>query len=70
MPRNFAARIQLADHEPGVYSMIIFAHCHAAAVSHRLGCPAGSWSNKLQLTGLTYQVTSAHCRFSAVASRR
>ena len=47
--------------------MIIFAHRHAAAVARRSAGPAGGRSDELDRTGRTYQVASAHCRFSAVA---
>jgi hypothetical protein len=45
VPRDVAIRIELADHEPGVHSMIIFTHCHAATVAGRFTCPAGARSD-------------------------
>ena len=70
VPGDRATGIELADHEPGVHGMIVFAHRRTAPVARRSPGPPSRRSDELDRIGATYQVASAHCRFSAVASRR
>ena len=70
VPGDRASGVELADHETRVHGMIVFAHRRTAAVARRSPRPPGGGSDELDRIGGTYQVASAHCRFSTVASRR